>query len=129
MAKKKILIIDDDIDYAESIKLVLMAKGYDASYALDRQKGLEMIERSCPDLIIMDVMMERMSDGFDLSRKLKCDEKYKNIPILILTAVGDKTGFKFSTEAGDEAWLPVDAYVEKPIKPEELVSKVEKLLK
>src|SRR3989338_916116 len=128
MRDKKILIIDDDADFAESIKVILEAKGYRVFSAANRDDGLAKIKELMPDLIIMDVMLEKMSDGFDLSRKLKSDEKYKKIPLLMLTAIGDKTGFKFSDVAGDKAWLPVDDYAEKPLKPEELISRIERLL-
>jgi CheY-like chemotaxis protein len=128
MSNKKILIIDDDVDFIESTKIVLETKNYKVFSAKDKEEGLEKIEEIIPDLIIMDVMMKKMCDGFDLSRKLKTDEKYKNIPILMLTAIGEKTGFEFSTACGDEAWLPVNDYVEKPLKPEELLARIEKLL-
>ena len=128
MRDKKILVIDDDADFVESIKVILEAKGYRVFSAANKDDGLAKIKEIMPDLIIMDVMLEKMSDGFDLSRKLKSDEKYKKIPLLMLTAIGDKTGFKFSDVAGDKIWLPVDDYAEKPIKPEELISKVERLI-
>lgn len=128
MSHKKILIVDDDADIVESTKVVLEAKGYKVSSAGNRQNALAQIKEVMPDLIIMDVMLEKMSDGFDLSRELKSDEKYKKIPMLMVTAIGDRTGFRFSEMAGDKVWLPVDDYAEKPIKPEELISKVEKLL-
>ncbi len=128
MSHKKILIIDDDADLVESTKIVLQAKGYKVFSAADKQSAMAQIKEVVPDLIIMDVMLEKMSDGFDLSRELKNDEKYKKIPVLMVTAIGDKTGFRFSEAAGDKVWLPVDDYAEKPLKPEELISKIEKLL-
>ncbi len=128
MGAKKILIIDDDADFVESTKVVLEAKGYKVSSAGNKEEGLEKVKQISPDLILMDVMMEKMSDGFDLSRKLKSEEKYKDIPILMITAIGEKTGFGFSDVAGDKTWLPVDDYVEKPISPEKLIAKLEKLL-
>lgn len=128
MSRKIILIIDDDTDMAESTKVVLEAKNYKVFTAVDKQSALVQIKEVRPDLIIMDVMLEKMSDGFDLSRELKSDEEYKNIPLLMVTAIGEKTGFRFSEKAGDKVWLPVDDYAEKPLKPEELIFKVEKLL-
>ncbi|MEK7850131.1 MAG: response regulator [Candidatus Omnitrophota bacterium] len=128
MSCKKILIIDDDADMVESTKVVLEAKSYKVFTAANKQSALVQIKEVMPDLIIMDVMLEKMSDGFDLSRELKSDEKYKRIPVLMVTAIGEKTGFRFSEAAGDKVWLPVDDYAEKPLKPEELISKVEKLL-
>ena len=128
MESKKILIIDDDPDFVMATTVVLEAKNYKVFSAKDRKDGIEKVGRVLPDLIIMDVMMEKMSDGFELTREIKHDERYKKIPILMLTAVGEKTGFNFSKIAGDEAWLPVDDYAEKPIKPEELIASIEKLI-
>lgn len=128
MSSKKILIVDDDPDFVEATKVVLESKGYEVYFATNKGEAIERIKSKLPDLIIMDVMMDRMSDGFDLTRKLKSDERYKKIPILMLTSVKTKTGFKFSAAAGDEGWLPVDDYAEKPLGPNELISKVEKLL-
>jgi len=107
MSAKKILIIDDDVDFVESTRVILEAKGYKVSSAGNRDEGFEKVKQISPDLILMDVMMEKMSDGFDLTRKLKSEEKYKDIPILMLTAIGEKTGFGFSDVAGDKIWLPV----------------------
>ncbi|MDP3789020.1 MAG: response regulator [Candidatus Omnitrophota bacterium] len=128
MNDKKILIIDDDADFVESIKVVLEAKGYRVFSAANIGDGFAQVRELMPDLIIMDVMLEKMSDGFDLSRKLKSDGKYNKIPLLMLTSIGNMTGFKFSDIAGDKTWLPVDDYAEKPLKPKELISRIERLL-
>jgi len=128
MGSKKILIVDDDADYVMATGVLLEAKGYKVFSAKDRKDGLEKVGSLMPDLIIMDVMMEKMSDGFDLAREIKSDKRYKEIPILMLTAVEEKTGFNFSAIAGDQAWLPVDDYAEKPVKPAELIEKVERLI-
>jgi CheY-like chemotaxis protein len=125
----KILIVDDDPDIVESMKVVLEDKGYQVISASSGQEGLKNVEENKPDLIILDIMMETGDKGFDVCRQLKKDQNYKHIPILMLTAIKDKTGLDFKKEAGDEVWLPVDAYVDKPLKPQELISKIEVLLK
>src|SRR3990167_323915 len=125
---EKILIIDDDIDVIEATKVVLGTKGYQVFSAVNKQEGFERVEGVVPDLIIMDVMMERMNDGIDLTRKLKQDSRYQRIPILMLTAVGQVTGFKFHVGEDDNFLLPVDDYCTKPLSLEVLLSKVEKLL-
>ena len=125
----KILIIDDDPDIVEAMKVVLESKNHRVMDAKDGEEGLRKVKLDKPDLIILDIMMETSDKGFDVARQLKWDEKYKTIPILMLTAIKERTGLDFKKEAGDETWLPVDDYVEKPLKPEELVSKVESLLK
>ncbi|MDP3732470.1 MAG: response regulator [Candidatus Omnitrophota bacterium] len=125
---EKILIIDDDPDIVEGMKVVLESKNYRVDSAQSGREGLEKIKLNKPDLIILDVMMEAIDKGFDVARDIKKDPDYKNIPILMLTAIKDRIGLDFKNEAGDEDWLPVDDYVDKPLKPEELISKVKRLL-
>lgn len=125
----KILIIDDDPDITEAMKVVLESENYQVGSADSGESGLKKVKIDKPDLIILDIMMETGDKGFDVARALKKDKNYKDIPILMLTAIKQKTGLDFKKEAGDEVWLPVDDYVEKPLKPEELLSKVARLLK
>ncbi|MBI5555421.1 MAG: response regulator [Elusimicrobia bacterium] len=128
MDHKKVIIIDDDADFVAALKVILAAKGYKVFSAANKDEGRKQIKELAPDLIILDVMLENMSDGFDLARELKSDEDYKRIPLLMLTAIGETTGFRYSVTAGDKDWLPVDEYMEKPINPEALILKVEKLI-
>jgi len=127
--KGNILIIDDDPDIVESMKAVLENKKYKVSTASAGEEGLKRAKVLKPDLIILDVMMETSDKGFDVARKMKSDKNLKNIPIIMLTAVKESTGFDFKKEAGDEAWLPVDDYCDKPLNADELVLKVENFLK
>ena len=122
----KILIIDDDPDIAESTKVVLESVGHKVIIAPNGEDGLSKISEN-PDMIILDVMMPEM-DGFEVSRQVKDKSKGKKIPILMLTAIKDKMGLDFKEASGDETWLPVDDYCEKPIEKADLLSKVEKLL-
>ena len=128
MGQAKILIIDDDPDIAEAMKIVLENQGYAVSKAKDGQDGMEQIKASLPDLIILDVMMNTMREGFFVSRELKTNPTYKHIPILMLTAVKEKTGLDFKPEAGDEAWLPVEDFLDKPVAKEVLLDRVSTLL-
>lgn len=125
--KKKILIVDDDKDYGKALKIVLSNKGYSVNHVLNVQDGRESVEKDKPALIILDVMMDKYTDGFDLCYSLKNDKKYKNIPILMVTAVTGKTGFKFSPETDGE-YLQADDYVAKPIPSSELLLRVKKLI-
>lgn len=125
---EKILIIDDDPDIVEGMRVVLESKNYQIDSAKNGQEGLEKVKLNKPDLIILDIMMETADRGFEVARDLKKDANYKNIPILMLTAIKDRMGLDFKHEAGDEDWLPVDDYVDKPLKAEELISKVKHLL-
>ena len=124
----KILIVDDDEDIVEAMRLTLGSKGHETIMAVSGEEGLEKTKQEKPDLIILDVMMPGI-DGFESSRILKKDPDTKEIPILMLTAIKDKMGLDFQKEAGDEDWLPVDEYCEKPLDHDDLVRKVENLLK
>lgn len=117
-----IAIIDDDLDIIEASELVLKSKGYETVAANNPDDGYRLIKEKSPDLIILDVMMDEPDDGFFLAQKLR-KENIK-IPILMYTSVSKTTGYDFA--AGD--MIPVDEFVEKPISPEELIQKVDKLL-
>ncbi|MCM8778528.1 MAG: response regulator [Candidatus Omnitrophica bacterium] len=125
----KILIIDDDPDMVEAMRVVLENKNYQVESASSGKEGLKKAREDKPDLIILDVMMENLDTGFEVSRDLKKDQILKDVPILMLTAIKERTGLGFEKEAGDPDWLPVDDYCDKPLKPEELLTKVENLLK
>jgi CheY-like chemotaxis protein len=128
MAEGKILIIDDDPDITEAMTVVLENRGYEVASARDGTEGMEMLKKARPDLIILDVMLRTSQEGFELSRELKGNPQYRNIPILMLTGVKQKTGLDFKTEAGDRAWLPVEEFLDKPVRPQVLLEKVEDLL-
>jgi DNA-binding response OmpR family regulator len=128
MGQKSILIIDDDPDITEAMSVILKNRGYDVRSAQDGSEGMTRLKEAKPDLIILDVMMRTSQEGFEFSRELKHNKKFKDIPILMLTGVKQKTGLDFKTTAGDEDWLPVDEYLDKPVKPDVLLAKVEDLL-
>jgi DNA-binding response OmpR family regulator len=128
MGQGSILIIDDDPDITEAMTVILTNRGYDVRTAQDGSEGMDQLKQARPDLIILDVMMRTSQEGFELSRELKHNKAFKNIPILMLTGVKQKTGLDFKTTAGDQDWLPVDEYLDKPVKPDVLLAKVEDLL-
>ena len=128
MEQERILIVDDDPDITEAMKVVLENKGYKVDGALEGGAAPDKIESFKPNLIILDVMMKTLREGFLLSRELKQNPKYKKIPILMITAVREKTGIDFKSAAGDEDWLPVEDFLDKPVKPEVLLEKVQTLL-
>ena len=128
MENPKILIVDDDIDHTKSIQVILESKHYSVVTASDRNEGMEKAKLEKPDLFILDVMMSTWHDGFEMSRELKKDPQFKDIPILILTAVKERTGLGFKSTAGDPEWLPVDGFLDKPVEPENLLSEVTNIL-
>ncbi|MDO9559066.1 MAG: response regulator [Syntrophales bacterium] len=127
MSKKRILIVDDDQDYGDALRIVLENNGYEVNHVLNIRDGQKALEGERPNLIILDVMMDRHTDGFDLCYNLKHDEACRTIPIMMVTAVTEKTGFKFSPETDGE-YLEADAYVAKPIPVAELLSRVNKMI-
>lgn len=133
MEEAKILIVDDDPDIVEALKMTLEANNYKVFTAANGTEGLKQVKAVNPDLIILDVMMDTITEGFQVSYQLRNPDPnseyapYSKIPILILTAIVEKKRMKFSPET-DGDFLPVDDFVEKPIRPQVLLEKVKKLL-
>jgi CheY-like chemotaxis protein len=127
MSRKKILVIDDDIDLVEIIRVTLENEGFEVIDAQNGKRGLAMTREENPDLILLDVMMGQVDEGFQVAYELKGDAETQDIPILMLTAVADQTGFGFDP-VKDEGFLPVNEFLEKPISPRKLVDMVRKHL-
>jgi DNA-binding response OmpR family regulator len=128
MQKAKILIVDDDLDLANAYRAILESQQYTVITASDKAGGMESVRTEKPDLVILDVIMSTWSDGFDMARDLKSQSELKDMPILMLTGVKDKTGVDFKSSAGDPTWLPVDTFLDKPVESETLLAEVDKLL-
>jgi CheY-like chemotaxis protein len=128
MANQKILIVDDDPDITYAMKMILESHGYRVGSAVNSATARSSMEQEKPDLIILDVMMDTMHEGFDFDRELKHHPDYKDIPILMLTAVKERFGLDFKPEAGNQEWLPVEEFLDKPVQPTVLLEKVNKLL-
>ncbi len=127
MAEKTILVIDDDIDLVEIIRVTLESHGFKVIDAQTGERGLAMAKEQNPDLILLDVMMGKVDEGFQVAYELRSDEITADVPILMLTAVTDQTGFDFDP-AKDKDFLPVNEFLEKPISPRTLVDMVRKHL-
>ena len=128
MDMKRVLVVDDDDDVRAALKVMLENRDYTVSCAGDRDAAMHKVKAERPDLLILDVMMDGWSDGFEISRALKSDEGLKGIPILMLTGVKSKTGVDFKDAAGDPTWLPVEGYLEKPVVAKTLLAEIERLL-
>jgi CheY-like chemotaxis protein len=124
---QKVLIIDDDVDIVEAEKLLLENRGYNVISAFDGKEGYRKIKEEKPDIIILDVMMATPDEGFQITRKIRNDPEVSALPIVMVTSVGKVTGFKYDPDR-DRELLPVDEYLEKPIKPDELIGAVERAL-
>jgi CheY-like chemotaxis protein len=125
-------MIDDDVNLVNVFRLVCEAKGFAFHSAGSAAEGLAAIEAVEPDLIILDVIMEDFVAGFRVVNELRADPtsryaRFSTIPIIMLTSVTSKTQLDFAERVGT-ALLPVDAFVEKPVKPAEMLATIESVL-
>ena len=118
---KKILVVDDEPHIVKMIESRLTANGYDVITASDGQEGLEKAQGENPDLILLDVMMPKLT-GYKVSRLLKFDERFKNIPIIMLTARSQENDIELGTEVG------VNLYITKPFEAQDLLNSIKKIL-
>lgn len=124
---KKILIVDDDADLRDAIRTVL-EDTYTIEEADSKQAAYSILEKFTPDCIVLDVMMEVYSSGFELAREIKNDVRFPNVKILMLTGVDKEMNIDFKSEAGNSEWLPVDDYLQKPLEPKTLREKIANLV-
>ena len=125
--KTKILLIDNDIDFIEATKTVLEKNNYNVVTANNAQEGMNKVRFEQPDLIVLELLLEKHDSGFTFTKTIKADPLYKNIPILMLTAVEEKTGYSFSQEL-DGYWMKTNDYASKPVAPDKLLKRIENLL-
>jgi two-component system alkaline phosphatase synthesis response regulator PhoP len=128
MSGKKILIIDDDPDFVDSIRAVLEARDYIVESAPDGTEGFKKAKEIIPNLIILDVMMTKNTEGFEVSREFQKDDDLKSIPVIMITGIREQMNLAFGFEP-DGTWLPVKAVLEKTIKPDQLLAKVAEFIK
>ncbi len=127
---KKILIVDDDPDVRLFSQAVLEENGYTPVVAKNGEEGEALIRQEAPDMILLDVLMPRES-GIRLYRNMKTHKKYKNIPIIILSGIAEKSFLrsqKVLTEFGGDPVPDPEAYLEKPVDGEELANTIKKIL-
>ena len=125
--QERILIIDDDVDFVAATKTILESNAYDVITANRGVEGLDTAKLEKPDLIILDVIMPAM-DGFTVAEQLKKDPEVKNIPVIMLTAFSTKR-HETSIPANRGLTLEAEDYMEKPVSPDELLSRVKQNLK
>lgn len=124
-AKHKVLLVDDDKDLVEAMRTVLENDGYEIEAAYDGEQCLETVKAAPPDLIILDIMMRTMGDGMYVAQHLRQDEATRSIPIIVVSGINRVPPYSLWP---DEAWLPVDVFMEKPVDPEALLEEVRKIL-
>ncbi len=124
VAKKSVLLVDDDEVFVEATAAILESL-YDVRTATNGKEAHEAIARQRPDVVILDVMMDHLSEGFDVARKLKNDLATSHIPIIMLTGVDQVYNYRMEM---DESYVPHDRYLEKPVAPERLLEVIQEVL-
>jgi len=128
--RKKILVVDDELDMRIYVSTLLETNGYKPLSAVDGKEGLEVARRDKPSLIVLDVMMPKES-GISMYRDLKTDQQLKDIPVIMLSALSKKTFFhsqRVLNEYQGENIPDPEAYIEKPPEPEELLEAIQDCL-
>lgn len=131
-ASKTVLLVDDDVDLLEISRLTLERAGFTVLTAENGTAGFDVAAANQVHVAVLDVMMDTPTEGFTLARRLRADPRTKHIPLLMLTSVNTENEaigsfVRFSDRDRDATWLPVDRFVDKPIKPDDLVSLVRTL--
>ena len=128
--KKNILIIDDDQDYVDAVKTILVNNSYEVSVAHNGKEGLEKIITLKPDCVLLDIMMENQFAGLSIAYTVKHDpahEDLRHIPIIYVSAIKDLTGSRYSFQPPDEDVIRADEYLDKPVEPRVLIETIERL--
>jgi CheY-like chemotaxis protein len=124
MARKNVLLVDDDDVFVSALTAILESR-YRVRSASNGSEAVQQIRAERPDLIVLDVMMDYLSEGFDVARKLRTDPETKSIPLIMLTGVDRMYDYRMEM---DESWVPTDRYLEKPVEPKTLLAEVEALI-
>ena len=128
---KKIMVIDDDPDYKDAVTTILKSAMYDVVTASNPKEGKERVLEEKPDLILLDIMMDSLFDGFSLCNAIKTSKEFedvKNTPVIFVSAVKELTGTRFQFDGMDQGMAGPDDYIDKPVKPDNLLAHIAKFL-
>ena len=131
MGKAKILVIDDDADFVDAVTPILQSALYDVISAANPAEGKQKILKEKPDLILLDIMMDSLFDGFSLCNDIKTSKEFKEVkdtPIIFVSAVKEMTGSRFHFKSEEQGLVGPDDYIDKPVKPDDLITRIERLL-
>ncbi len=123
---KKVLLVDDDRDFVEATRTILEEK-YDVEVAYNGNEGISKARKEAPDLIILDVIMP-VEDGFTAAEEISKDEQLRKIPLMLLTSFGERMMKETNIPRSRGTEVASDDYVEKPVEPDVLLERVEKLI-
>jgi len=122
----RILLVDDDPDFVEITRTILEANGYEVSTAANGDQALKTMRKDLPDLVLLDVMMSTLLDGLNLSHVISEDPVLKQVPVIMISSITE------SPSAGmfpTDEYIPIDAWISKPVQPDDLLQKVAQFIK
>ena len=122
----KILVVDDDPDFVEATRMVLEANGYEVASATDGKEALAKMRQEKPDLVLLDIMMAHILEGLEVSKEMQADVELRRVPIIMVSSITD------SPHAGEfptDEYLPIDAWLSKPVQPANLLETVKRCLR
>lgn len=129
---KKILVIDDDPDFIAAVTPILKSALYEVATASNPKEAKEKIFSEKPDLILLDIMMDSLFDGFSLCHAIKTSKEFKEFkdtPIIFVSAVKEIAGTRFQFKGEEQGMVGPDDYIDKPVVAADLLARIEKLLK
>ncbi len=129
MSKPKVLVVDDDIDYVESTGAILEANGYEVVAAYDGKEGFDKARSELPQVILVDLMMNTINEGYDLVRNIRSDNRFDQVPLIMISSAHQVEAFKNANFVPDEVWFPIDMFLDKPVDKETLLKHMSKMLK
>jgi CheY-like chemotaxis protein len=122
---KKVLIIDDDRDFASAIETLLKSEGYEVSSAVNGSEGMKLAKTLQPDLILLDIMMRERTEGLFTLQEIRRTPVISNTPVIVISSIyTDEPLFRVNPEPG---WLPADLFLAKPIDPARLLEEAQRL--
>ena len=127
MPGEHILLVDDDEDLLETLRVVLESEDYEVRCASSGAEGWEEAQQSPPDLAVVDIMMETFGEGVRLTQRFRSNDELKDVPIIVMSAVNQEVPYHLQEET-DEGYLPAQKFMDKPVEPEELLEAIRELL-
>ena len=124
----KLVIVDDNTDFLFTMETFLQRSGFEVLTADDGQKGLEMIRRERPDLILLDIMMETLFSGFEVLKQIRSDDNLKDIPVIGISAMGDELNINYS-EWPDYEYFRPNAFLDKPVDRPRLLQMIPEVIR
>jgi len=129
--RAKLLVVDDDSDFREAMRAILESASYDVVMAANIEQATEKILAERPDLILLDIMMDSLFDGYSLCHAIRTSEKFsaaRATPIIFVSAVRKIAGSRFGFKGEDQGLTGPDDYLDKPVDPKDLLARIERFL-